>query len=149
MRGPSGVFLNQAECLRMGTRLPARLLAAFSVVLLCASYAGCDGEAQSIYIVAQDYRFTPDRIQVASSQPIHLILFNQGREFHEFESRLLSDPSVVIESTTIAGESTSSSRLRIAPGQRLVLRFRAPAGTYLFSCKVRGHTGMTGTFIVE
>ena len=119
------------------------------MVMLCACYSGCEGEIQSVHIVAQDFRFTPDTIHLARSQLIHLTLFNEGRETHEFESPLLSDPSVVIESVTLAGEARVPDHLRIAPGQRLEVLFRAPSGTYLFYCKVRGHSGMTGTFIVE
>lgn len=120
-----------------------------AMLLLCACSSGCDGETQSVHIVAQDFRFAPDTIHLASSRPVHLTLFNEGREIHEFESPLLSDPSVIIESATIAGESTPPGRLRITPGRRLSLRFRVPPGIYLFFCKVRGHSGMTGTFIVE
>ncbi len=119
------------------------------MVMLCAYYSGCEAEIQSVHIVAQDFRFTPDTIHLARSRPIHLTLFNEGRETHEFESPLLSDPSVVIESVTLAGEARVPDHLRIAPGQRLEVLFRAPSGTYLFYCKVRGHSGMTGTFIVE
>jgi uncharacterized cupredoxin-like copper-binding protein len=133
----------------MKTQRPTRSLTTWTVLLLFASYAGCGDENQSVHLVAQDYRFTPDRVHLASMRPVHLTLFNEGREFHEFESRLLSDPSVIIESAVIAGEPASPGRLRLGPGQRLILRFRVPAGTYLFSCKVRGHTGMTGMFIVE
>jgi uncharacterized cupredoxin-like copper-binding protein len=130
-------------------RLFRRSLRSLAVLSVCGWYAGCGDEAQSVHLVAQDYRFRPDTVRVESSTPVELTLFNEGREFHEFESRLLSDPSVAVEAVSIAGESTAPRRLRIAPGQRLSLRFRAPPGTYLFSCKVKGHSGMTGTFIVE
>ena len=119
------------------------------MLILSACYSGCDGEAQSVHLVAQDFRFTPDMIHLASGRPIDLTLFNEGREIHEFESPLLSDRSVAIESVFLNGDPTTPDHLRIAPGRRLSLRFRAPPGTYLFFCKVRGHPGMTGTFIVE
>ena len=88
-------------------------------------------------------------IHVASNRPIELTLFNEGREIHEFQSPLLSDRSVVIESVFLNGEPTIPEHLRIAPGKRLNLHFRAQPGTYLFSCKVRGHSGMSGTLIVK
>lgn len=88
-------------------------------------------------------------IHVAGNRPIEITLFNEGREIHEFQSPLLSDRSVVIESVFLNGEPTIPEHLRIAPGKRLNLRFRAQPGTYLFSCKVRGHSGMSGTLIVE
>jgi uncharacterized cupredoxin-like copper-binding protein len=131
------------------SRPSAEPVLSLAILMLCALSSGCDSESQSVHIVAEDFRFTPDAIHLAGSRPIHLTLFNQGREFHEFESPLLSDPSVVIESVTLAGEARTPDHLRIAPGQRLEVLFRAPSGTYLFYCKVRGHSGMGGTFIVE
>lgn len=131
------------------TTFSACLGTALRTFLFYASIAGCDGETQSIHIVAQDFRFTPDMIHLASNRPIELTLFNEGRESHEFQSPLLSDRSVVIESVSLNGERTTAEPLRIAPGKRLSLRFQAPPGTYLFSCKVRGHSGMTGTLIVD
>jgi uncharacterized cupredoxin-like copper-binding protein len=135
--------------LSMKIRLPDRSTAASAVLLLCVLHAGCDGESQSVHIVTQDFRFTPDMIHVASDRPIELTLFNEGRESHEFQSPLLSDRSVVIESVFLNGEPTIPEHLRIAPGKRLNLHFRAQPGTYLFSCKVRGHSGMSGTLIVK
>ena len=128
---------------------PTGAVLPIAVLMLCACYSGCDGEVQSVHIVAEDFRFTPDTIHLAGSRPIQLTLFNQGRESHEFESPLFSDPSVVIQSVTLAGAARTPDHLRIGPGQRLEVLFRAPSGTYLFYCKVRGHSGMGGTFIVE
>ncbi|HJR75723.1 MAG TPA: cupredoxin domain-containing protein [Nitrospiraceae bacterium] len=130
-----------ASCAHVSTVLTA--------LLFCACVPGCDGEVQSVHIVAQDYRFTPNMVRLASDRPVDLTLFNQGREVHEFESPLLSDRSVVIESVFLNGEPTTPEHLRIAPGKRLSLRLQVPPGTYLFVCKVKGHSGMTGTFIVE
>jgi uncharacterized cupredoxin-like copper-binding protein len=119
------------------------------LILVFACSSGCDGDAQSVRITAQDFRFTPDTIHLTSSRPIHLTLYNEGREAHEFESPFFADRSAVIESLTIAGQPAEPGRLRIAPGRRLELVFRLSAGTYLFFCKVKGHSGMTGMFIVE
>jgi plastocyanin len=131
------------------TTFSAGLRTVLASFLFCTWTAGCDGEVQSVHIVTQDYRFVPDMIRLASGRPVELTLFNEGRETHEFESPLLSDRSAIIESVSLNGEPTTAGHLRIAPGKRLNLRFRAPPGTYLFVCKVRGHSGMTGTFLVE
>lgn len=127
----------------------ARSLLCVAMVLFVAGSSGCDRDSQSVRIVAQDFRFRPDTIRLSSSRPIHLTLYNEGREFHEFDSALFTDRSAVIESLTVAGEPTEPGRLRIAPGRRLELLLRLSPGTYLFFCKVNGHAGMTGTFIVE
>ena len=131
------------------TILAACLRTALVVCFSCTGIAGCDGETQFVHIIAQDFRFTPDMIRMASHRPVELTLFNAGRESHEFQSPLLSDRAVVVESISLNGERTTPERLRIAPGKRLSLRLRAPPGTYLFYCKVRGHSGMTGTFVVD
>jgi uncharacterized cupredoxin-like copper-binding protein len=127
-----------------GLRLPFAML-----ILVFACSSGCDGDAQSVRITAQDFRFTPDTIHLTSSRPIHLTLYNEGRESHEFESPLFADRSAVIESLTIAGQPAEPGRLRIAPGRRLELVLRLSPGAYLFFCKVKGHSGMSGMFIVE
>jgi uncharacterized cupredoxin-like copper-binding protein len=121
----------------------------FALLMLVADSSGCDGDVQSVHIAAQDFRFVPNTIYLSSSRPVHLTLYNAGREFHEFESALFADHTTVIESLTVAGEPTEPGRLRIAPGRRLELVLRLSPGTYLFFCKVKGHSGMTGTLLVE
>ncbi len=133
----------------MISRRSAGPVLSLAILMFFAGSSGCDGEAQSVHIVAQDFRFSPDTIHLAGSRLVRLTLFNQGREIHEFESALLSDPFVVVESVILGGEARRPDRLRVAPGQRLELLLRIPPGTYLFFCKVKGHSGMTGTFIVE
>jgi uncharacterized cupredoxin-like copper-binding protein len=127
-----------------GSRLPFAML-----ILVVACSSGCDGDAQSVRITAQDFRFAPDTIHLSSSRAVHLTVYNEGRESHEFQSPLFADRSAVIESLTIGGEPTEPGRLRIAPGRRLELVVHLSPGTYLFFCKVKGHSGMTGMFIVE
>ena len=109
----------------------------------------CEPPIQQITITAQDFRFEPDTIHVSGDSPIRLIVFNQGREPHTFESPLLTDRSVQLEAATLAGVSGRPARWQIPPGKSLDLRLRAPRGPYLFACGMRGHTGMSGTFIVE
>ena len=127
----------------------ARSVLCVAIVLLLAGSSGCDRDPQSVRIVAQDFRFRPDMIRLSGSRPIHLTLYNEGREFHEFDSALFTDRSAAIESLTVAGEPTEAGPLRIAPGRRLELVVRLSPGTYVFFCKVKGHAGMTGTLLVE
>src|SRR5574338_966630 len=130
-------------------RHSAALVFSFAVLMLIAGSSGCDGEVQSVRIAAQDFRFDPATIHVTSSRPIHLTVYNEGRESHEFESPFFADRSAVIESLTVGGERREPGRLRIAPGRRLELVIRLSPGTYLFFCKVKGHSGMSGTLMVE
>lgn len=122
------------------------------LALLAASTllpVACEPPVQQVAITAQDFRFDPDTIHVSSNRPIHLTVFNQGREPHTFESPLLSDPSVRIERLTLAGVAGRPARWQIPPGKSLELRLRAPQGLYVFSCGMRGHTGMRGMIVLE
>lgn len=106
--------------------------------------AGCEVEVQSVHIVAQDFRFTPTDIRLQAARPIHLTVVNEGREPHEFESPLLAHR---VGKSHPAGGSPLS--LRVLPNQRADVVIRTVPGTYVFYCNVRGHTGMSGTIIVE
>lgn len=92
-------------------------------------------------ITAQDFRFTPAEVRLTAATPIHLMIVNEGREPHEFETPLLAHR---VDSS--GGTATS---VRVAPNQRIDVMIRTIPGTYIFYCRIRGHAGMTGTIIVE
>ncbi len=43
----------------------------------------------------------------------------------------------------------NSGTVSIDPGGSVEIRVQAPAGTYLFHRRIRGHAGMRGTMIVQ
>jgi plastocyanin len=89
----------------------------------------------------QDFRFTPAEVRLSSSKTIRLTIVNEGREPHIFESPLLAH--------RLKDPREPESGIRITPNQRVDTMIQPVPGTYLFYCKIRGHTGMTGTLIVE
>ncbi len=59
------------------------------VTLLVMWAMGCDSPEQTVYIVAEDFRFTPAEVHVSAERPIRLRIANEGREPHELKSPLL------------------------------------------------------------
>ncbi|MEW6543351.1 MAG: cupredoxin domain-containing protein [Nitrospirota bacterium] len=108
----------------------------------------CNVREQTARITAQDHRFVPAEIRLSAASPFRLTLTNEGREPHEFASPLLTDPQVRILADD-SGTARATGRILVRPGRSADVAVLAPAGTYLFRCKVRGHGGMTGTLIVE
>ena len=78
-----------------------------------------------------------------------LVVRNQGRETHRFQSTLLTQPRV--EVVADAGEPASSldHGFPLAPGQRLELMLTMPPGVYHFRCPIKGHRGMQGMIVVQ
>ena len=120
------------------------LLLLWTVSLLDA----CDSSVQDVRLAVQDFRFDPQEVRLHAARPIRLVVVNEGREPHEFTGPFLTDPRVRLlaaEPADVRGQGT----FKIAPGRSLRLTFLAPAGTYLFRCKIRGHAGMAGMMIVD
>lgn len=119
---------------------------ALSGALLCLGLGlACDG-TQTVSLTAEDFRFVPSLIRVAGTAPLTLVVYNAGREVHEFDSPVLlyADRASLQEQ---AGGATAPVTLR--PGQSLRLLVAPPPGTYLYICRRKGHGDMTGTLLVE
>lgn len=94
----------------------------------------------SIELVATDeagqFRFSPDRIEVAPGQQVTLRVVNRGASAHDF-------------AVPVLGVETG----QIDPGQEKTITFTAPSnpGEYRFVCTVPGHEqlGMHGTLVVR
>jgi len=112
--------------------------------LLCC--AACDGPSETVSVTAEDYRFVPNVLRVKAGSPFILALYNAGREDHEFVSPVLA------YGTEKSGETmtldTAAPGL-LKPGRSLRFQVSAPPGTYLYSCRRKGHANMTGTLIIE
>jgi len=104
---------------------------------------GCE-DSQTVSLAAEDFRFTPRLIRVNSAVPIQLTVYNAGREVHEFDSQILAyTPNPIL-----TGGSKPSGFV-LAPGQSLQVVVAPPPGTYLYTCRRKGHANMIGTLIVE
>jgi plastocyanin len=111
------------------------------VVTMALFLTSCDPDVQPLRITMQDFRFTPAEVRLTSSKMIRLTIVNEGRELHIFESPLWAH--------RVKAPREPESGIRITPNQRVDAMIQPVPGTYLFYCKIRGHTGMTGTLIVE
>jgi uncharacterized cupredoxin-like copper-binding protein len=110
------------------------------VLLVASTFVACD-RTQSVSLIAEDFRFTPQLVRVNSASPLVLTLYNAGREVHEFDSPVLM----------YAGNRSSavSTGIVLEPGKSVQLIMAPPTGTYLYICRRKGHGNMTGTLIVE
>ncbi|WP_447979477.1 cupredoxin domain-containing protein [Candidatus Nitrospira bockiana] len=115
------------------------------VALACAVLSACDPDVDAVRIAAQDFRFVPALVRLSTERPARLEIVNEGREVHELDGDLFRHA----ESPGSAVDPAPGGAIRIAPGGRAVVTLTAPAGTYLFRCRVRGHARMTGTVVVE
>ena len=119
------------------------------VLFLLVGLAACSSEYQEVRIVVDDFRFSPTRIDVPAGQSLHLVVRNQGRETHRFQSNLVAGPRVEIAPDTGEPAGSLQSEVSLAPGQHLELTLTLPAGVYHFRCPIKGHRGMQGTIVVQ
>ncbi|WP_447984935.1 cupredoxin domain-containing protein [Nitrospira sp. Nam74] len=135
------------------SQLPARWnpVIPFLGIILClclASFVACDAPRQTVFLTAEDYRFVPDFVQVKASSPLRLSVYNAGREVHEFDSPILTYAAETPPSRA-TDEPADSSPTILRPGQSLRIVLAPPPGTYLYSCRRKGHANMAGTLIVD
>lgn len=106
-------------------------------------------QVQEVRIAAQEFRFDPAQIRLHATEPVHLAVVNEGREPHEFTSTLLANPLVRTLSEAKPADYREKDSFKIPPGRSVEVTLLASPGTYVFYCKIRGHSGMAGTIIVE
>lgn len=107
------------------------------------------GGPSPIIVTAEEFRFSPTRIEWISNQPLRLLIRNQGRERHVFHSQELFGPEadVLWHQPRVALQEANA--VVLDPGQSIELLFTASAGLYPFRCWIKGHTGMEGTILIR
>ena len=103
----------------------------------------------TIVITAEEFRFTPTRIEWPPYRPLRLLIRNQGRERHVFHSPELLGPAATVtwHQPMVALQDTNA--IVLEPGQSVELFFTLSPGLYPFRCWIKGHTGMEGTIITK
>ncbi|MDT7043800.1 cupredoxin domain-containing protein [Candidatus Nitronereus thalassa] len=129
--------------------LGGQMKVVFSIGLILLLRSGCSNEYQEVHLTIEDFRFTPTRVQVIPGQPIRLVVRNQGREIHRFQSRLLSASEVKINGEPNLLTINAKEGIAVPPGKSVELIMTLPSGVYEFQCPIRGHRGMKGVVIVE
>ena len=94
------------------------------------------------------YELTGGLAFVADAQATRSSVYNAGREVHEFDSPILTY-AVETPPSRATEEPADSSPTILRPGQSLRIVLAPPPGTYLYSCRRKGHVNMTGTLIVD
>ena len=117
-------------------------------VLVCILGA-CSAEYQDVTIVVEEFRLSPARVEVQAGRAVRLVVKNQGRETHRFQSTLLAQHPIEVASDTGPQAATLKQGVPLAPGQRLELMLTLPPGVYHFRCPIKGHRGMQGMIVVS
>ncbi|MCY3727953.1 MAG: cupredoxin domain-containing protein [Nitrospira sp.] len=119
------------------------------LTVLLLGLAACASEYQDVTIVIDDFRFSPARVDVQARQPLRLVVRNQGRETHRFQSGLFASPGVEVVWDSGKPAGSFEQGVSLAPGQRLELDLTLPPGVYHFRCPIKGHRGMQGMIVVQ
>lgn len=119
------------------------------VIGLLALQASCGWfEPPTIVIIAEEFRFTPTRIEWSAGHPLRLLIRNQGRERHVFHSQELFGPQAAVTWHQPMVELQEANAIVLEPGQSVELHVALSPGFYPFRCWIKGHTGMEGTILV-
>ncbi|WP_173044164.1 hypothetical protein [Nitrospira sp. KM1] len=123
----------------------------YMLLVIGIAVCACGGSVQSVRITAEDFRFVPEVLRVKSSRPLVISIYNGGREEHEFDS-----PVLMYNNQSVSGRFSGSSvgsggsgGIVLRAGESFRFVMSPPAGTYLYTCRRKGHANMTGTLIVE
>ena len=116
----------------------------FVLQLSCGEF-----EPSSVVITAEEFRFTPTLIEWPPSQPLRLLIRNEGRERHVFHSpELLGSEAAIIWHQPKATLHEAHAVV-LEPGQSIELYISLSPGLYPFRCWIKGHVGMEGTILVK
>lgn len=103
----------------------------------------------TIVITAEEFRFTPTRIEWEPYHPFRLLIRNQGRERHVFHSPELFGPEAAVTWHGPMVALQEANAIVLDPGQSIELYFALSPGLYPFRCWIKGHGGMEGTILVK
>ena len=119
------------------------------LAVLLLGLAACSSEYQQVSIVVDEFRLSPALVDVPAGQPVLLVVRNQGRETHRFQSPLLAQHRVEVMPDSGTQVDALEQGVPLAPGQRLELVLTLPPGVYHFRCPIKGHRGMQGMIVVQ
>lgn len=111
--------------------------------------SSCDTGFSSATITAEEFRFSPNLVKLPALQKVRLIVRNQGRERHVFQSPIFTGKNVLFDRKSLPDQWQEADGIQIPPGKWIELSLVLPEGLYPFRCQIRGHKGMKGTLVVE
>jgi plastocyanin len=145
-------MINLAEVLLVTNKMShkeAHYLLILGSWLCVMSFSSCDTAFSSVTITAEEFRFTPNFVRLPPRQIIRLIVRNQGREPHVFQSPILTLRDVRFGGGSWEGQVKGRDGIVIQPGKRIELSVELSEGLYPFRCRIKGHKGMEGTLVVQ
>jgi uncharacterized cupredoxin-like copper-binding protein len=105
---------------------------------------------QSVEIKADEYSFTPNRIQVKADRPLELVVVNEGHEPHQFRSSLFKDQTVEVWTGETIVRGKGIEIIDIAAGATVRIKLLSPPpGQFDFQCRIPSHHGMDGIIRIE
>jgi len=105
---------------------------------------------QTVEIKADEYAFTPRRIQAKANRPLELVIENEGHEPHQFRSALLKDRMIEVEIDENVVRGRNIEVVDIAAGKTARIKLLSPpAGQFDFQCRIPSHHGMDGMILIE
>ena len=142
MRAGICVLTNGKDVRLMVCLFIAGLVAALSL-------ASCEAKTAIVTITAEEFRFSPIRLEIPAYQIVRLVVRNQGRERHVFQSRILTHQSVRLLEDSVERQWQGGDVILLKPGQRVEWSMELAPGSYPFRCWLRGHSGMEGVLLVR
>jgi uncharacterized cupredoxin-like copper-binding protein len=105
---------------------------------------------QMVEIKADEYSFTPNRIEAKAHRPLELVVVNVGHEPHQFRSSLFKNQLVEL----LIGENVVQGRgieiVDIAAGATVRIKLLSPpSGQFDFQCRIPSHHGMDGMIRIK
>ena len=119
------------------------------LLFLTLCLGACSSEYQEVSIVVDEFRVSPALVDVPAGRAVRLVVRNQGRETHRFQSPLLAQHRVEVMPDSGRPVDALEQGVPLAPGQRLELDLTLPPGVYHFRCPIKGHRGMRGMIVVS
>jgi uncharacterized cupredoxin-like copper-binding protein len=108
-----------------------------------------------VTVSLNEYRYSPNRIDLKIGEPTELVLVNEGTVLHEFVTQALTDVQTDVEIEGVIVEALGIGEVEIPPKSTAVLRFTPrKAGQFSFTCgaeKPKSHLkqGMAGLLVFE
>jgi uncharacterized cupredoxin-like copper-binding protein len=105
------------------------------------------GQAETLDVIATDYRFEPNHLALHRGQPYRLHFVNHGTELHEFNAAAMFKQSVIRNPEALNRDKTE---LQVQPGQEKDLYFLPQqSGAFPLTCPDHDWAGMTGEITVQ
>ncbi|MBI3611432.1 MAG: cupredoxin domain-containing protein [Nitrospirae bacterium] len=107
-------------------------------------------EWQTVTIKADEYSFTPNRIEAKAHHPLELVIMNEGHEPHQFRSSLFKNQMVEVWAGENAVRGKGIEIVDIAAGSTARIKLLAPPpGQFDFQCRIPSHHGMDGMILIK